>query len=93
MEWIKKVIFARLSSDIVEAAVAELLGYDADFGSAPLGDFGIDNAVNNDLDIVKRLSVDVDLKVRKILVAVDGGGIRRALGSSCVRFSWGYGTV
>jgi hypothetical protein len=92
VEWINKVILASLSPDILEAAVAEFLGYDAEVRSALLGDFGGDNAVDSGLDVVRRLSVHVDLDGRKILVAVDGGGVRRALGSFCPRFRWGYGT-
>jgi hypothetical protein len=92
VEWINKVILASLSPDIFEAAVAEFLGYDAELGSALLGDFGVDNAVDSGLDVVRWLSMHVDLDGRKILVPVDGGGVRRALGSFCSRFRWGYGT-
>lgn len=68
------------------------MGYDAEFGSALFGDIGGDNAVDSGLDVVRRLSVHVDLDGRKILVAVDGGGIGRALGAFRSRFRWGHGT-
>jgi hypothetical protein len=87
-----KVILARLSPDIFEAAVTEFLGYDAEFGSALLGNFGADNAADSGFDVVRRLSVDVDLTALKMFVAVEGVGVRRALGSDCVRFRWDYGT-
>ncbi|KAI9778364.1 MAG: hypothetical protein M1839_008152 [Geoglossum umbratile] len=46
-EWVNKVVLARLSADNFETAVAEFLGYYAEFGSALLGDFGFDNTVDN----------------------------------------------
>ncbi|KAF9728548.1 hypothetical protein PMIN01_13376 [Paraphaeosphaeria minitans] len=92
VDWINNVILVSLSPDVFEAAVAEFLGYDVEFGSALLGDFGIDNALDSGLDVIRWLSVHVDLGGRKILVAVDGSGVRRALGSLCPRFRWGYGT-
>ncbi|PVH99919.1 hypothetical protein DM02DRAFT_614668 [Periconia macrospinosa] len=85
VEWINKVILASLSLDIFEAAVAEFLGYNAEFRLALLGDFGLDNTVDSGLDIVRWLSMHVDLDSRKILVPVHGGGVRRALGSFCPR--------
>lgn len=86
MEWINEVIFASLSPNIFEAAVAEFLGYDNEFDLALVGDRAINNAVNSGFNAVRRLSVDVDLGGCKMLVAVDGGGVRGALGSVCPRF-------
>lgn len=92
VEWVDKVIFARLGPKIFEAAVVECLGYDPEFGSALLGDFGVDNALDSSLNVVRRLRVYADLDGRKMLVAVEGGGAGRALGSNCVSFRMGYGT-
>ena len=79
MKWINRVILANVSPDFLEVAVAEFLDHDAELRSALVGYFGSDNAVDSDLNVVKRLSMHVDLDGREILVAVDGGGVRRAL--------------
>ena len=81
VEWINEVIFARLSPNIFEAAVAEFFSHNVEFGSALLGEFGVDNVVDGGFDVVRRLSVEADLDGRKILAAVDGFGVGRALGS------------
>jgi hypothetical protein len=92
VEWINKVILARLSPDIFEAIVEEFLAYNAEFGSALLGEFGVDNTVHGSFDAVRRLRVDVDLDSLQMFVAVESVGVRRALGSVCPRFRWDYGT-
>ena len=51
-----------------------------------------DNTVDSDLNVVRRLSVYIDLGGHKIVVAVDAGGVRRALGSFCPCFRRGDGT-
>ncbi|XTI84582.1 hypothetical protein V2W45_1465629 [Cenococcum geophilum] len=86
IEWINKIILASLSPDIFKAAIVEFLGYNAEFGLALLRDFSINNAVNSGLDIVRRLSVYINLNSRKILIVVDSSSIRRALGLFCPYF-------
>jgi hypothetical protein len=81
VEWINEVILARLSPDVFKTAIAEFFGYNVDFGSALLGEFGVDNVFDSGFDIVRQLSVEADLDSRKILAAVDGVAVRRALGS------------
>lgn len=93
VEWVKNVIFARLSPDIFEAAIVEYLGYDMEFGSALLEDFGIDDAFNSGFDVVRRLRVEANSDSCKILVAVDGVGISRALGLVCPRFRRDIGSM
>jgi hypothetical protein len=93
VEWLKKVIFARLSPDVLEAAIAERLGYNVEFSSALLGDFGIDNGIDGGIDIIRWLGVEANLDGGKILAAVDGVGASRVLGSFCARFRWGSGMM
>ena len=81
MEWINEVIFTRLSSDVFEAAVAEFFGHNVEFGSALLGDFGVDDVFDGGFDIFRWLSMEADLDGRNILAAVDGVAVRKALGS------------
>lgn len=57
-----------------------------------LGGFGIDNVFDSGLDVLRWIDVNVDVGVFKMLVAIMSGGVRRPLGSDCVRFRWDYGT-
>ena len=76
-----EVIFASRSSDHFLAFPPEFFGSVAEDSAAILRGFGIDNVVDSSLDFLTLIDVNVKVGVLKMLVAVVGDGVRRALGT------------
>ena len=82
----KALSLASLSPGILEAAVAKFLSYNAESRWTLFEDFSGDNAICSSFNLIKWLSVYVDLDGHKIITAVTGSGAGRALGLIRLRF-------
>lgn len=89
VEYMNEAIFASGSSNHVFASLLETLGFLADDSLAALGWLGTNDTVDHGLDVLRWTDVDVDIRVIKILIAVTGSSIRRALRSDCIRLRRG----
>ena len=92
MKWLKEVILAPLSPNIIKASIAEFFGHNVQFGLALFRMNDINNAFDSGFDIVGRLNMKVYHGGLKILVTVGSVAIRRALTSVCPRLRWNQRT-
>ena len=89
MQQIDAVVFADGCTDCFSTAIKEFLSYNTEYRSALLGRIGADYTVNNDMDVIRWMSIDVDPGGCEMVLAVVGGSARKTLSRSCVRCGCG----